>query len=166
MTWQQVEIITIKCDSGSEYLANSSSQAWEMSSRWESASSITKMSSTSVSPCLCLFPSPCLSLSLNLEEYIYIYLGFPGGASSSESACQFRRREDESWIPESGRSPGEGNGSPLQYSCLENSMDRGAWWAIVRGIAKSQTWPSNWARMSYMYIYKYSWHDIGRQHNQ
>ena len=38
-----------------------------------------------------------------------------------------------------GRSPGEGNGNPLQYSCLENPMDRGAWWAMVHGIAKSQT---------------------------
>ena len=41
-------------------------------------------------------------------------------------------------IPRSGRSPGEGSGNPLQYSCLENSMDRGAWWAIVHGITKSQ----------------------------
>ena len=42
-------------------------------------------------------------------------------------------------IPGSGRSPGEGNGNPLQYSCLENPMDRGAWWATVHGVAKS--WP-------------------------
>ena len=42
-------------------------------------------------------------------------------------------------IPGMGRSPGEGNGNALQYSCLENSMDRGAWWAIVHGVAKSQT---------------------------
>ena len=42
-------------------------------------------------------------------------------------------------IPGSGRSPGEGNGNPLQYSCLENSMDRGAWWATVHRLAKSQT---------------------------
>ena len=39
----------------------------------------------------------------------------------------------------SGRSPGEGNGNPLQYSCLENSMDGGAWWATVHGVAKNQT---------------------------
>ena len=43
-------------------------------------------------------------------------------------------------IPDGGRSPGEGNGNPLQYSCLENPMDRGDWWAIVHGISKSQTW--------------------------
>ena len=42
-----------------------------------------------------------------------------------------------------GKSPGEGNGNPLQYSCLENPMDRGAWWAIVHGVAKSRTQLSN-----------------------
>ena len=42
-------------------------------------------------------------------------------------------------IPGSGRSPGEGNENPLQYSCVENLMDRGAWWATVQGVAKSQT---------------------------
>ena len=46
-------------------------------------------------------------------------------------------------IPGSGRSPGEGNGNPLQYSCLENPMDRGAWWATVHGVTKSQTQLSN-----------------------
>ena len=46
---------------------------------------------------------------------------------------------DESSIPGSGRSLEEGNGNPLEYSCLENSMDRGAWWATVHGVAKSQT---------------------------
>ena len=47
--------------------------------------------------------------------------------------------EDPSSIPGSGRSPGEGSGNPLQYSCLGNPMDRGAWWATVHGIAKSWT---------------------------
>ena len=46
---------------------------------------------------------------------------------------------DLSSIPGSGRSPGEGHGNPLWYSCLENNMDRGAWWAIVHSVAKSQT---------------------------
>ena len=46
---------------------------------------------------------------------------------------------DAGSIPGSGRSPGERNGNPFQYSCLENSMDRGAWWAIVYGVAKSRT---------------------------
>ena len=47
--------------------------------------------------------------------------------------------EDAGLIPGSGRSPGVGNGNPLQYSCLKNSMDRGAWWATVQGVAKSRT---------------------------
>ena len=50
---------------------------------------------------------------------------------------------DPGLIPGSGRSPGEGNGNPLQYSCLENSMDGGAWWATVHGVAKNQTWLSD-----------------------
>ena len=47
--------------------------------------------------------------------------------------------EDAGSVPESGRSSGEGNGNPLQHSCLGNPMDRGTWWAIVHGVAKSQT---------------------------
>ena len=52
------------------------------------------------------------------------------------SACN---AGDMGSIPGSGRSPGEGNGNPLQHSCLENPMDRGAWWATVHGVTKSQT---------------------------
>ena len=66
--------------------------------------------------------------------------GFPGGSEVKASACN---AGDVGLIPESGRSPGEGNGNPLQYSCLENSMDRGAWWATVHRVAKSQTQLSN-----------------------
>ena len=62
--------------------------------------------------------------------------GFPGGSDSKESACNAR---DLGLIPGSGRSPGGENGNPLQYSCLENSMDRGAWRALVDGLAKSWT---------------------------
>ena len=64
------------------------------------------------------------------------FMGFSGGSDSKASACN---AGDQGLIPGSGRSPGEGNGNPLQYSCLENSMDGGAWWAIVQGVAKSQT---------------------------
>ena len=62
--------------------------------------------------------------------------GFPGGSYGKESACN---AGDLGSIPGSGRSPGEANGTPLQYSCLENPMDGGAWWAIVQGVTKSQT---------------------------
>ena len=63
-------------------------------------------------------------------------MGFPDGSDGKESACN---AGDPDSVPEWGRSPGEGNGNPLQYSCLENSMDRGTWWATVLGVAKSQT---------------------------
>ena len=64
------------------------------------------------------------------------FQSFPGGSDGKEPACP---AGDWSLIPASGRSPGEGNGYPLQYSCLENSMDRGAWWATVHGVVKSWT---------------------------
>ena len=69
-----------------------------------------------------------------------LYLGFPGGSDGKESACN---TEDPGLIHGSGRSPGEGNGNPLQYSCLENSTDRGAWWATLHGVAKRRTRLSN-----------------------
>ena len=62
--------------------------------------------------------------------------GFPGGSAGRESACN---AGDPGSILVPERSPGEGNGNPLQCSCLENRMDRGAWWAAVCGVAKSQT---------------------------
>ena len=61
---------------------------------------------------------------------------YPGGSDGKESACNVG---DPSLIPGSGRSPGEGNGKALKYSCLENSMDRGAWQVTVLGVTKSQT---------------------------
>ena len=60
-------------------------------------------------------------------------VGFPGGISGKELICQCRRIRDEGSIPASGRFPGGGNGNPIQYSCLENPMDRGAWRATVHG---------------------------------
>ena len=60
--------------------------------------------------------------------------GFPGDSDGKESTCNAGTVVS---IPGLGRSPGEGNGNPLQYSCLENPMDRGAWQAIVHGVAKS-----------------------------
>ena len=59
-------------------------------------------------------------------------MGFLSGSDSKESACN---AGDSGSVPELGRSPGEGNGYPLQYSCLENSMDRGDRWATVHGVA-------------------------------
>ena len=61
---------------------------------------------------------------------------FRGGSDGKESACN---AGDPGLIPGSGRFPGEGNDYPLQYSGLENSMDKGAWWATVHGVTKSRT---------------------------
>ena len=65
--------------------------------------------------------------------------GFPGGSEVKASASN---TGDLGSIPGSGRSPGEGTGNPLQYSCLENPMDGGIWWATVHGVANS------WTRLS------------------
>ena len=62
------------------------------------------------------------------------HLGFPGSTVVKNPPAN---AGDLGMIPGSGRSPGEGNGNTLQYFCLENPMDRGAWWATVRGVAKS-----------------------------
>ena len=84
---------------------------------------------------------PVISHNKNIKtiknKYIYIYMynwGFPGGSDSKESTCNAK---DLGSIPGLERSPGEGNGSPLQYSCLENPMDRGAWRATVHRVTKS-----------------------------
>ena len=61
--------------------------------------------------------------------------GFPGGSDGKESVCS---AGDLDSVPGSGRSPEEGHGNLLQYSCLENSMDRGVWWAVVHGVTNSR----------------------------
>ena len=75
----------------------------------------------------------------SLTFYLSVSMGFPGVSDDKESACN---AGDPGLIPGSVRSPGEGNGNPLQYFCLENFMDRGACWAKVLGVAKS------WTRLS------------------
>ena len=62
--------------------------------------------------------------------------GFPSSLDGKASACNVG---DPTSVPGLGRSPRVGNGNPLQYSCLDNSMDRGAWWATVHGVVKSCT---------------------------
>ena len=90
---------------------------------------------------LFVFP-PFLSLLNPVYQYplaLPSRHGFPGSLDGKASAYN---AGDPGSIPESGRPPGEGNGNPLLYSCLENPMDGGAWWATVHGVAKS------WAQLS------------------
>ena len=76
-------------------------------------------------------------------------MGFPGGSDGKESTCN---AEDLGLIPVLGRSPGGGHSNPLQYSCLENSMNREASWATVCGVTKSQTRLSNEATKHTIFI--------------
>ena len=90
------------------------------------------------------FPISSINITEKCEEewpytiawYLCFWV-FPGGSDGKETAYNVG---DPGPIPESERSPGEGNGYPLQSSCLENSMDRGAWWATTHGVAKNRTW--------------------------
>ena len=77
--------------------------------------------------------------------HIHLLLGFPCGSDGKASSYN---AGDLGLIPGSGRASGEGNGNPLQYSCLENPMDRGAWKATVHGVAKSWTQLSDFTSLS------------------
>ena len=66
-------------------------------------------------------------------------MGFPGGTMVKNPPANAGDMRDSGFIPGLGRSPGEVNENPLQYYCLGNSMDRGAWWVTVHGVSKSQT---------------------------
>ena len=120
---------------------------------WDTASSGTPFTSPlllSLSP---VFPLPWIissfywSLSSNsflgkcARKIIFLQLhipeGFPGGTVVKNLPANVGGTRDTGSIPELGRSPGEGNDNPLQYSCLENSMDRRAWWFIVHGVTES-----------------------------
>ena len=70
------------------------------------------------------------------DDKVRYHMGFPGSSAGKESACNVG---DLGSIPGLGRSPGEGNGNPLQYSSLGNPMDRGFWWATVHGVTKGPT---------------------------
>ena len=72
----------------------------------------------------------------SLSLFTFMPRGFPGGSVVKNLPDN---AGDADSVPESGRSPGEGNDNPLQYSCPESPMDRGAWWATVHGVAMSQT---------------------------
>ena len=83
--------------------------------------------------------------------------GYPDGSDNKESACN---AGDVTSIPVSGGSPGEGNGYPLQYPCLENAMDRGAWQATVHRVTKSQTRLSNTLTIIYTVGNRFSFYRL------
>ena len=86
-------------------------------------------------------------MRINIAFYLFIYFcivieakyrGFPSGEVVRNPPANVGDTGDAGLIPESGRYPRRGNGNPLQYSCLENPMDRGAWWATVHRVKESQ----------------------------
>ena len=87
---------------------------------------------------------PCF---LHSHQHLLSFIfDFPGGSEGKASAFN---AGDRGSIPRWGRSPGEGNGKPLQYSCLENPMDGEAWWATVHGVTKSRTWLSDFTSLHF-----------------
>ena len=86
-------------------------------------------------PLLAIYPEK----NHNSKRHMYPLCTFGLPTSGKEPACQYRRCRESGLVPGLGRSSGEGNGNPLQYSCLENPMDRGVWWATVHEVSKTQT---------------------------
>ena len=82
------------------------------------------------------FPYNITTETTSIFAYHFILSGFPGCSDGKESASN---AGDPGSMPGSGRSPGEGNGNPLQHFCLGNLVDRGTWWATVHGVTKNQT---------------------------
>ena len=102
-----------------------------------------------------------LYLSWKQLQVTPLLLGRPGGSHSKDSTCNARHPGS---IPGSGRPPWEGNGNPLQDSCLKNPMDGGAWWAAVHWVTKSQTWLSGQAHTLLFKkgVYYFSYAMIGK----
>ena len=107
------------------------------------ASQVLRVDGGKKRPALVIYSSEEKSVShekthrcIRYSECNKCYLGFPGDSGSKESTCQAGYPGS---IPGAGRPPGEENGNPLQYSCLENPMDRRAWWTIVYRVTKIQT---------------------------
>ena len=110
---------------------------------WASRPQISSLLLPALSASAEITPKTCIARQDTghpVKVELHIHKGFSGGSDSKESACNAGELGS---IPGSGRSPGEGNGNPLQCSSLENSMDRGAWQATVHGVKKSQTQLSN-----------------------
>ena len=100
--------------------------------------------------------SPVSSL-LNISSTNYYYRAFPGDVVVKNQPVNAGDAGDLGSIFGLGRSPGIGNGNPIQYSCLDNSMDRGTWWVTVHGVAKSMTWLST---HTHTHTHKYHYNPI------
>ena len=106
------------------------------------------------------FPHALCSYIYTVAHHSHHQRGFLGGSDGKESACNVG---DLGLIPGLGRFLGEGNGDPPQYSCLENSMDRGAWRATAHGVAKSRTLLSNFHSLTHSLTHSHSCHQHPHQ---
>ena len=109
----------------------------------------------------------CILLCL-CATFLIFYIdlsGFPWWLSSKDSACSAGDKEDVGWILGSARSPGGGNDNPLQYSCLKNPMDRGAWQTIVWRATKSQMWQDTQSALICQFTYAHT-HTHTHTHTQ
>ena len=112
----------------------------------------------SVCVCVYIYIHICTHICTYICIHIWLsfHLGFPGGSDSKKSTCNVG---DLVLNPGLGRSSEKGNSCPLQYSCLENPMERGDWQATVHGVAKSQTWPNDfYLHFSFEVRYRYLFH--------
>ena len=126
---------------------------WWQSIRWELFISYRKKKNRKN---LIIFP--CIRMLKNVFSYLWFLVspyypwGFPGGSVVENPPAYKGDAGDMGSIPRSGRSPGGGHGNPLQYSCLENPIDRGAWRTTVHGVTESQTRLSTHTHVYYLYI--------------
>ena len=111
-----------------------------------------RCSATRGDSCTSVMSTP--SLLPWLAALIKQNIGFPDGSAHKESTCNAGDSEDTGSVPGWGRSPGEGNGNLLQYSCLENPIDRGTWLVTVHGVTKRQTW------LNRRCMLRYNWQEL------
>ena len=116
---------------GQEKVSFSDSFSMHFSGTYYILDGLPRWCSDKESACQCWKRRRC-----GFDPWVGKILGAPGGSDGKESACS---AGDSGSIPGLGRSPGEGNGNPLQYSCLEKPMDGGVWWATVHGV--TMNWP-------------------------
>ena len=112
---------------------------------------------------ICIYICVYFNINMHIHTYIHIYGASQVSLVVKNQAANAGDLRDMGSIPGSGRSPEGGHGNPLQYTCLENPMDRGAWWGTARGVAKGWTWLSDghWLTDWYSDIqYKYVYHIV------
>ena len=147
MTPQSLQHCLLLSIGGTGFLSGPStvSPVWALSGTFKEAVALSEQESWLGKSSFLVIPIPCrVPAEIRRPPKFKVssewLQGFPGGSGGKESACDMG---DLGSIPGLARSPGERNGNPLQYSSLENSMDRGAWQATVHGVTKSWTWLSN-----------------------